>query len=194
MTRRRWICDRAWLPDLSLLRGFLNQSLTIPGHDGWMTEHPRLGLTGATYFFTVRLERQGSTLLTDHIAGLRFAYAKAVQEFPVTCHAMVVLPDHIHAVWTEPAGDVWYAERWRRIKTRFAQSLAMADARPAVLWQKRFAEHAVRSAEDLRRAVDYCRMNPVRHGLVAAAEMWPYSSCNKPLPMPALVGQTAVLV
>ena len=72
-------------------------------------------LMGATYFFSVRLEQRGSSLLTDQIAVLRFAYAKAVAEFPVTCNAVVVLPDHIHAIWTEPAGDVWYAERWRRI-------------------------------------------------------------------------------
>jgi len=144
-----------------------------------MTDHPRLLLTGATYFFTVRLEQRGSTLLTDHVAALRFAYAKAVQEFPVTCHAMVVLPDHMHAIWTEPAGDVWYAERWRRIKTRFAQSVAMVDARPAALWQKRFAEQAIRTDEEYRRAVEYCRMNPVKHGLVATVEAWPYSSFNK---------------
>ena len=159
-----------------------------------MSDHPHLELTGATYFFTVRLDQRGSTLLTDHIAGLRFAYAKAVQEFPVTCQAMVVLPDHLHAVWTEPVGDVWYTERWRRIKTRFAQSVAMVDARPAALWQKRFDEHAVRSGDDLRRAVEYCRMNPVKHGLVAAAELWPYSSCNKPVRPMAPDRRTVALV
>ena len=67
-----------------------------------MTAYRRLLLPGATYFFTVRLEQRGATTLTDHIDVLRYAYAKAVQDFPVTCHAMVVLPDHIHAVWTEP--------------------------------------------------------------------------------------------
>jgi putative transposase len=88
-----------------------------------MTHFRRLLIPGATYFFTVRLERRGDTLLTDHIESLRYAYAKAVQDYPVTCHAMVVLPDHLHAVWTEPDGGVWYSERWRRIKARFAQAI-----------------------------------------------------------------------
>ena len=76
-----------------------------------MTNIHHLILPGATYFFTVRLQTRGSCLLTDHIESLRYAYAKAVQEFPVTCHAMVILPDHLHAVWTEPSGGVFYTER-----------------------------------------------------------------------------------
>ena len=141
-----------------------------------MTQPQRLIIPGATYFFTVRLEDKGSRLLTDHIESLRYAYAKAVQEFPATCHAMVVLPDHLHAVWTEPEGGVWYAERWRRIKTRFAQAIPNRDT---PIWQRRFREHAIRSRDDLNLAIDHCAQNPVRHGLVSAAELWPYSSHSK---------------
>ena len=177
----RYECVRKVVRDECIPYGPLNHSLTISRHSGRMIEHPRLTLTGATYFFTVRLEQRGSSLLTDHIAALRFAYAKAVAEFPVTCHAMVVLPDHLHAIWTEPVGDVWYAERWRRIKTRFAQSVAVAEpeGRPVALWQKRFDEYPIRSEDDYRRAMEYCRVNPVRHGLVASADLWPWSSFNK---------------
>ncbi len=153
-----------------------------------MTQISRLLIPGATYFFTVRLEERGSCLLTDQIESLRYAYAKAVQEFPVTCHAMVVLPDHLHAVWTEPDGGIWYAERWRRIKTRFAQAIPNRDT---PIWQRRFREHAIRSRDDLNRAIQHCAQNPVRHGLVRAAEDWPYSSYSKgrssdqaPMPRP----------
>jgi len=143
-----------------------------------MTNIHRLIIPGATYFFTVRVAQQGSTLLTDHIESLRFAYAKAVQEFPVTCHAMVVLPDHLHAVWTEPAGGVFYTERWRRIKTRFAQAIPAHQGAQGI-WQRRFSEHAIRNRDDFQRALHHCAQNPVWHGLVAAAEMWPYSSFAK---------------
>ena len=71
-----------------------------------MTSYRRLRLPGATYFFTLCLEDRGSTALVDHVALLRNAYAKTVAELPVICRAMVVLPDHLHAVWTEPAGSV----------------------------------------------------------------------------------------
>ena len=157
-----------------------------------MTEHPRLLLPGATYFFTVRLEQRGSTLLTDHVDALRFAYAKAVAEFPVTCHAMVVLPDHLHAVWTEPAGEVWYSERWRRIKTRFAQGGVPPApdrhrhdrTREHGLWQQRFSEYAIRGEVDFRLAMEHCRMNAVKHGLVTDPDLWPFSSFTKSRKLP----------
>ena len=57
-----------------------------------MTQYRRFLIPGATYFFTVRLEQRGATTLTDRIDALRYAYARAVQEFPVTAHAMVILP------------------------------------------------------------------------------------------------------
>ncbi|MBI1171253.1 transposase [bacterium] len=149
-----------------------------------MTQYRRLLIPGATYFFTVRLERRGDTLLTDHIESLRYAYARTVQDYPVTCHAMVVLPDHLHAVWTEPEGGVWYSERWRGIKARFSHAIpdqgrprqSLADKREKGIWQRRFYEHAIRNPEEFRRALDHCEMNPVRHGLVAAPALWPYSS------------------
>ena len=160
-----------------------------------MTEHRRLSPPGATYFFTVRLEQRGSTLLTDHVDALRFAYAKAVQDFPVTCHAMVVLPDHLHAIWTEPAGELWYAERWRRIKARFTHAIAPPDTtRPSPAakrepgpWQRRFDECAIRDEDTFRRAMEHCRMNAVKHGLVTAPDLWPYSSFTKgrSVPIPA---------
>ena len=156
-----------------------------------MTEYRRLLLPGATYFFTVRLETRGSTLLTDHVNALRYAYAKAVTEFPVTCHAMVVLPDHLHAIWTEPTGEVWYAERWRRIKTRFAQGMpplpdrsSHEGKREPALWQRRFSEYAIRTESDFRLALDHCRMNAVKHGLVTDPALWPYSSFNKSRNLP----------
>ena len=167
-------------------REIVNLSLTAPRQDRRMTNIHRLILPGATYFFTVRLDQRGSQLLTDHIESLRYAYAKAVQEFPVTCHAMVVLPDHLHAVWSEPFGGVFYTERWRRIKTRFAQSIPTVGA-PKGIWQRRFTEHAIRNRDDLHRAVQHCAQNPVWHGLVKTAADWPYSSFAKTAGEPSAV-------
>lgn len=166
---------------------YLNPSLTNLPQSGGMTQYRRLLLPGATYFFTVRLEIRGSSLLTDHIETLRWAYAKTVREYPVTCHAMVILPDHLHAVWTEPDNGVWYSERWKRIKARFSHAVPDAGAlRPSLttkrergIWQRRFYEHAIRSEEEFRRALTHCAQNPVKHGLVSDATLWPYSSFAK---------------
>ena len=177
-----------------------------------MTQYRRLLLPGATDVCTVRLERRGATTLTDHIEALRYAYGKTVREYPVTCPAMVVLPDHLHAVWTEPDSGVWYCERWRRIKSRFAH--AVPDAGPGVgpdavpdvgqmrpsfaakrergIGQRRFYEPAVRNEAEFHRALDHCRTNPVKHGLVADAALWPYSSFAKGrIGHPALGASTA---
>lgn len=179
-----------------------NLSLTnLPDSHG-MTHDRRLLIPGATYFFTVRLEARASTLLTDHIESLRYAYARAVQDYPVTCHAMVVLPDHLHAIWTEPDGGVWYAERWRRIKARFSHAIPSAatprpglpSRREGVIWQRRFQEHAIRTSHEFLCAMDHCAQNPVKHGLVSDASLWPFSSFAKGRrghPAQAPTGRTA---
>jgi putative transposase len=149
-----------------------------------MTNYRRFKIPGATYFFTLCLEERGSRLLVDRIADLRSAYAQTVRELPVFCPAMVVLPDHLHAIWTEPAGEVNYSERWRRIKARFSHLVgpafvvnhSKARKREAGVWQRRFWEHTVRDEAELRAAMVYCQMNPVKHGLVTCPEDWPYSS------------------
>ena len=148
-----------------------------------MPTYRRLHLPGASYFFTVNLADRRASLLTDRIADLRRAYAETVASAPVICDAMVVLPDHLHAIWTLPPGDSDYSERWRKIKHRFTRavgaevgrtahptrSASKRAKREAGIWQRRFWEHAIRDAQDYRMHVRYCRRNPVKHGLVARA-------------------------
>ncbi len=152
-----------------------------------MISYRRLRIPGATYFFTLCLADRTARTLVDHIDSLRFSYAKTISELPVICAAMVVLPDHLHAIWTEPEGIVAYSERWRRIKSRFSHAVSadfrptssMAQKRERGLWQRRFWEHAIRDEEELAALMDYCRINPVKHGLVRDPADWPYSSFNR---------------
>jgi putative transposase len=152
-----------------------------------MTNYRRLHIPSATYFFTVCLQDRQSTALIDHIDQLRYAYAVTLRELPAVCSAMVVLPDHLHAIWTEPEGQVNFSERWRRIKARFSHSVETAQhpnasqisKRERGLWQRRFWEHAIRGEADLDAAMEYCRLNPVKHGLVFSPEDWPYSSFHR---------------
>ncbi len=80
-------------------------------------------VTGATVFFTVALAGRGSTLLVDEVTRLRQSVKQTLQDHPVTVDAWVVLPDHMHAIWTLPAGDRAYGMRWSAIKSRFSRSL-----------------------------------------------------------------------
>jgi putative transposase len=77
------------------------------------------------------LERH-RTLLVDHIATLREAVATTRQNHPFTIDAFVVLPDHLHAVWTLPPGDGDFSTRWRLVKSRFARSLPRLERLSAV--------------------------------------------------------------
>jgi REP element-mobilizing transposase RayT len=48
---------------------------------------------------------------------------KNAQTFPFIIDAVVVLPDHMHAIWTLPPGDADFSLRWKLIKPRFARVL-----------------------------------------------------------------------
>jgi putative transposase len=47
------------------------------------------------------------------------------------------------------------------------------------IWQRRFWEHLIRDEADYARHVEYCYVNPVKHGLVSRARDWPHSSFHR---------------
>ena len=159
-----------------------------------MTAYRRLRVSGGRYFFTVALADRSASTLVDHIDSLREAFVATRAERPFECGAMVVLPDHLHAVWTLPAGDADFATRWGAIKSRFTRAVkdaGMMGWNPilrtrskvakgdAGIWQRRFWEHCIRNAHDFERHVRYCWGNPVEHGYVQRAVDWPYSSIHR---------------
>lgn len=103
---------------------------------------------------------------------LRRAYASVRKRHPFQTDAIVILPDHLHCLWTLPEGDTDYSTRWRLIKTRFTAAL-LANGMHArrrrrderAIWQPRLWEHAIRDETDLSRHIDYIHFNPVKHGL-----------------------------
>jgi putative transposase len=152
-----------------------------------MSNYRRLKVPGGTYFFTLVSARRGEGPLIENIDLLRGAYGTTVREMPVRCDAIVVLPDHLHAVWTLPEGDADFPERWRRIKARFTHALgkryprtvSKQVKREAGVWQRRYWEHLIRDESDYRRHVAYCWANPVRHGLAADPMEWAASSIHR---------------
>ena len=67
-----------------------------------MPDYRRHRVPGATYFFTVNLFDRRSDLLVVHIEALRDAVRKAHRRRPFHIDAWVVLPDHMHCLWTLP--------------------------------------------------------------------------------------------
>ena len=139
----------------------------------------RLKIEGGTYFFTV-VTHNRLPIFRDAPAVhlLETVIADVKTRHPFEIDAQVVLPDHLHALWTMPEGDADYSRRWRLIKeafTRRFRKLPLADAGSAV-WQSRFWEHLIRDDSDFWNHLDYIHANPVHHGLVSAPSAWPHST------------------
>src|SRR5262249_33212206 len=125
-----------------------------------------------------------STRLLDDIGTLRAAFRQVRAEYPFTIEAIVILPDHLHAVWTLPLCDADYGLRWRLIKTLFSRRQPQGERRSASrlvkqergIWQRRFWEHRIRDENDYASHVDYVHINPVKHGWVRRVGDWPWSS------------------
>jgi putative transposase len=157
-----------------------------------MPKYRRWRVQGATYFFTVvtHLRRR---FLTDPLARrcLREAIATVRAKRPFEIPAIVLLPDHLHAIWNLPIGDADYSVRWRRIKEEFTRQYTKAGGSEGPLtpsrqqrsergiWQRRFWEHTIQEEHDFERHFDYIHYNPVKHGYVESPKDWPWSSFHK---------------
>jgi putative transposase len=152
-----------------------------------MPDYRRNRTPGACYFFTVNLFDRRSDLLVAHIDALRDAIRRAHQRAPFHIDAWVVLPDHMHCMWTLPESDSDFSSRWRDIKTAFSKSLPATERRSPVMvrrgergiWQRRYWEHTIRDDRDYAAHMDYVHFNPVKHGLSATPADWPYSSFRR---------------
>lgn len=152
-----------------------------------MKTYRRNFVPGGSFFFTLNLAERRLKLLTDHIGALRAAFRQVRQRHPFEVDAIVVLPDHLHAVWSLPEDDADFATRWRLIKTVFSRALPKGERVSASriakgergIWQRRYWEHTIRDEADFARHVDYIHFNPVKHGIVARVVDWPYSSFHR---------------
>lgn len=147
----------------------------------------RTRIQGGTYFFTVNLADRRDALLVEHVAVLRDAFRYVKQRRPFHIDAMVILPDHLHAIWTLPPRDADFSTRWMLIKNAFSRQIPPGEHRCSsrlrkgerAIWQRRYWEHSIRNDEDFARHVDYIHYNPVKHGYVQRAVDWRHSSIHR---------------
>jgi len=150
-------------------------------------DYRRSRAAGGIFFFTLNLNDRSATLLVDHIGSLRQAMREVKVRHPFDILAMVVLPDHLHALWRLPDDDGDYPLRWSLIKAGFSRQLPPLETvnlsrrlkRERGVWQRRYWEHQVRDEQDLQRHLDYIHFNPVKHGHARRAVEWPYSSIHR---------------
>jgi len=157
-----------------------------------MSIYRRIAAPGGTFFFTIvtfqrqkiLIEPQSRQILREVIDDVRVTY-------PFNIRAWVLLPDHIHCLWTLPPEDANFSQRWGLIKAKFTkrikdlshnstwQTASRIKHRESVIWQRRFWEHIIRDENDFQKHFDYIHYNPVKHGLVDSARDWPYSTFHR---------------
>ena len=126
-----------------------------------MVLYRRNRVPGGTYFFTLTLADRSSQTLVEQIDALRWSLRKTRAERPFEIIAMVVLPDHLHAVWRLPEDDKAYSTRLQVFKGRFTHALKArgiciprSNCGEPVVWARRFWEHTIRDDDDLQTHVE----------------------------------------
>jgi putative transposase len=148
----------------------------------------RFRTEGGTYFLTlVTFDRK--PILVTNIEKLREAFLIVMKDRPFTIEAHVILPDHLHMIWTLPESDSDYPTRWRLIKHYFSRMMdknpgeVVSPVREAKkerqIWQRRYWEHIIRDEADLNNHIEYIHYNPMKHGLVDEFKDWEYSSFHR---------------
>ncbi|SNS26661.1 REP-associated tyrosine transposase [Pseudomonas segetis] len=156
-----------------------------------MPNYRRACVRGATYFFTVNLRDRKSDLLIREIDLLRDTVRATRARHPFHIDAWVVLPEHMHCMWTLPPNDHEFALRWKVIKQTFSKRLPKTEPRTGCqlnrrergIWQRRYWEHLIRDPRDYQLHFDYIHYNPLKHKHAQRLADWPYSSFHRAVAM-----------
>lgn len=157
-----------------------------------MSRYRRADTPGGTYFFTVVTYRRQPILCDPPVReALRQAICEMRNRRPFVVDAWVLMPDHLHCIWTLPSGDADFATRWSLIKRQVSTACGehyrrgewLTDSkrkhRESTIWQRRYWEHQIRNESDLARHLDYIHYNPVKHALCRQPQDWPWSTIHR---------------
>ncbi len=158
-----------------------------------MPQYRRHYQWGGIYFFTV-VTYERIPIFQDVAAVdlLRECFKSVMSEHPFIIDAIVVMPDHIHCIWSLHESDYDFSKRWKKIKSRFTRrytaglgNMSLCPTHSRVkkgekgVWQRRFWEHTIRDDQDYQAHCDYIHYNPVKHGLVKRPGEWQHSSVHR---------------
>jgi putative transposase len=157
-----------------------------------MPNYARVFMPGGTFFFTlVTYQRHPIFQQKQARHCLNSAFQEILQNKPFEIISIVLLPDHLHCVWTLPEGDNDFSTRWRWIKTQFTRkygkfcnderglSQSRKNKQERGFWQRRFWEHMIRDEKELAAVCNYIHYNPVKHGYVQCVHQWPHSTFHR---------------
>jgi putative transposase len=142
-----------------------------------MPQYIRARKPGGIFFFTVVTHRRRKLFYEYKNRMILLEAIRDVQSIhPFIINAWILLPEHLHCIWTLPEGDTDYSRRWGLVKAKFSAHLKTPGS---PVWQNRFWEHLIRNDQDFQRHLDYIHYNPVKHGLVDSPAEWPFSTFHR---------------
>jgi putative transposase len=105
---------------------------------------------------------------------------RAETEHGIAVGCYILMPDHVHLFVALPADGLTLATWIESLRSVVGKTLmALGQQKPH--WQEGFFDHVLRSSESDAQKWEYVHLNPVRAGLVADAEQWPYQGEVVPL-------------
>jgi len=149
-----------------------------------MRPHESRFYPGRTWFFTLNMAEKSSTLLTKHVSFLAESSRDVEGLYPFDALAAVILPNHMHLIWTLPEDDLDYARRISYLQSGFSrrvledQNISKKE-RGSALWHNRYWDYQIRDLVDLERHIGYIHGNPVKHDLVSHPDKWRYSTWHR---------------
>jgi REP element-mobilizing transposase RayT len=124
------------------------------------------------YFVTFCTENR-RPLLANHTVHEAFLNAvDTLHRFGNAVGRYVIMPDHVH-VFVRIAHDGQLGKAVKCIRETITKRLRR-DRPGLKVWQSGFFDHVMRSSDSYSEKWDYVRNNPVRAGLVAHTEQWPF--------------------
>jgi len=157
-----------------------------------MSDYRRWRVEGGTYFFTLVTHSRAPLFANETARTILGEKIRECQDaWPFEVNAIVLLSEHLHAMWTLPSGDANYSRRWAWIKKEFTKAwLANGGVEQRIseyrrqrgdhgVWQPRYWEHTIDNEHDFDRHFDYIHYNPVKHELASSPADWPHSSFHR---------------
>ena len=125
---------------------------------------------------------RNATLLIDVLRSL-------VAEHRFKLHDFVVMPDHVHLL-IEVTNDMTIEKAMQLIKDRFSHRLSHEFGYQDEVWQRGFTEVQAMNQQNFEAHRTYIAENPIKAGLAASREEYPFCFFNLARKKRDLVGST----
>ncbi len=148
-----------------------------------MSDHESQFRPDRTWFLTITLADPDSNLLTRHVSALADSARDFERLHPFQTVAAVILPDHMHAIWTLPEEDGDFHRRVTYLQASFVRRMVegghIPERNQSKIWHPRYWDYKIRNSVDMERHIGFIHGNPVKHGLVSHPDKWRYSTWHR---------------